>query len=197
MTVQAKIQAFFSQYPERTYQKGDTIIQIDEMPPAYYIQSGAISQCDISSPGDKLVVNIYKSGAFLPLACILHDTRADFFFEAMEDDVVVRVAPRADVVAFLHEHNDVTFDALSRISRGSNGLLKRLATMMGGDAESRIVQELEIMHVRFDARGKGIAITEAELAAQTGLARETVSRTLKRLKVKGVIVSSRGRIELK
>ncbi|MGB4762060.1 MAG: Crp/Fnr family transcriptional regulator [Candidatus Saccharimonas sp.] len=195
MTVQSKIQDFFAHYPVRRYRKGDTIIQIDEIPPVFYVEAGGVLQCDISDSGDKLVVNIYKNGAFLPLGNILNNLSAEFFFEAM-DDLTVRVAPSADVLAFLQANPDVTYDALVRMSRGSNGLLKRLAKMMGGDAESRIIQELEIMHARFDSRGKGVAITEAELASQTGLARETVSRTLKRLKERGLITSSRGRITL-
>lgn len=195
MNAAEKIAQFFHHYPERTYQKGDVIIQAGSVPPAYYIVEGSVAQYDISESGDKLIVNIYKAGAYISLASILNSLPSDFFFEA-SSDVVARQAPAKAVATFLKQNIDVTYDALARISRGSSGLMLRLARVMEGDAEGRILQELEIMRKRFAHDSAEVKITKSELAAQTGLARETVSRALKRLSTQGIIKSGRGTIEL-
>lgn len=131
----------------------------------------------------------------MPLASAINDIPENFFFEAAES-VIVRQAPSADVVKFLVKNSDVTFDALARVSRGSGGLMQRLAKMMEGGAEARIIQELEIMQARFGDGKQGVVITEARLAEQTGLARETVSRALKRLKADDIVMMGRGRITI-
>ena len=186
---------FFADYPLRTYVKDEVIVRPGENTKAMYIVSGAVAQYDISKSGDKLVVNLYKPGAFLSIATTLTDMPEEFFFEATEP-VVVHVAPKKELAKFLAENSDVALDALARISRGSSGLMLRLARVMEGSAEGRIMLELEIMKARFAGKDAGVAITEARLAAQTGLARETVSRALKRLKSSGAITAERGRIFL-
>lgn len=194
MSPQQSIETFFKQFPRRSYQKGDVIIQAGSTPAAYYIIEGLVTQYDIAETGDKLIVNIYKPGAFVSLASILNSTPSDFFFEAAAPTTIY-IAPPHRVVDFLRETPGVALDALARISHGSNGLMLRLARIMEGDAEGRIIQELKILHARFASETGEIRITKAALASQTGLARETVSRALTRLAEKNIIRTGRGIIE--
>lgn len=195
MAVSQKVETYFSTYPTRMYHRGEILIQPGDKPQAFYITQGQVAQYDIARNGQKLIVNIFKPGAFIPLSCILNDTASTFFFEA-SDQTIVQVAPATDVHNFLQDNSDITLDALTRLSRGSDGLLLRLARAMEGDAEERILQELMIIQDRFPELGQEISITDTELSARTGLARETVSRTLKKLDAKGIIKSSRGKIIL-
>lgn len=194
MTIQIKVDAFFRAFPVRKYKKGETFIQVGDRPKVFYVAEGTVAQYDTSSIGDKLVLNVYTPGSFLPLSSALNNMPSEFAFEA-SDHLMVHVAPNSDVVAFLESSPEVTMDVLKRITRGSNGLFKRLASIMEGNAEGRIIQELEIMHARFDNRN-GVEITASNLAAQTGLARETVSRTLKKLYEKDIVTRSGGRMKL-
>jgi CRP-like cAMP-binding protein len=193
--IQNKLRAFFSHYPSRMYAKCEVLVQAGDTPASYYILEGTISQYDISHTGDKLILNTYKAGAFISLATILNNIPSDLFFEAAEV-TNVHVAPSQEVAAFLRENPDVTYDALARLSRGSNGLMLRLARAMEGSAEGRILQELAILRARFGGANGEIAITDSELAAQTGMARETISRALKKLNAKGLVSASRGTIVL-
>ncbi len=195
MTVQSKTLTFFSSYPTRMYKKGEVFIQAGDSPAAYYLVSGLVTQYDIAKNGNKLALNIYKPGTFISLASILNDVPSPFFFEATEG-TTVHVAPARDVVDFLKGNPDIVYDALARMSRGGNGLMLRLARAMEGSAENRILQELAIMRSRFFEGGKEITVTDTDLAVKTGLARETVSRTLKKLDAEGVISSRRGKITI-
>lgn len=190
-----KLSTFFARYPAHIYNKGDVLVQAGDTPPAFYVTEGLIIQYDISASGDKLVVNMYKPGACISLAGILNDIPSEFFFESA-DYTTVHTAPSADAAAFLRDNPDVTYDALKRISRGSNGLMLRLARAMEGSAEGRILQELTIMQARFSDADGSVHISDTELATQTGMARETVSRSLKKLQSKGLITTQRGVITL-
>lgn len=190
-----KIQDFFAPYPVRVYNKGETIIQAGNKPAVHYISDGTVVQYDISENGDKLIVNTYKPGAFISLACILNDISSTFFFGA-SNQVTVHQAPKSDVVTWLRDNPDIVYDALARISRGGDGLMLRLARTMEGNAENRIINELTILSARFPSPDGWITISNTSLATQTGLARETVSRTLKHLSARGLVATRQGQITL-
>jgi len=96
----------------------------------------------------------------------------------------LRQAPAKDTVKFLKTNPDVTFDLLSRVYSGTDGLLRRMAHLMGGSAYSRVLFEILIECQRFgkeQSKGYLIAIHENELARRAGLSRETVSRELHKI----------------
>lgn len=195
MSINPETQQFFNRFPKRSFEKGDILMRPGDGQTTYYIAAGTIIQYDISETGDKLIVNTYKEGAFVSLLGILCESKVDFFFEA-QSKVTVHAAPSRDVAAFLRSSPEVTFETLERLVRGTDGMLHRLARAMEGGAELRILQELRIIQARFGHTGESLSVTMSELGAQTGLARETVSRALKKLREAGVITSSRGRITL-
>jgi CRP-like cAMP-binding protein len=201
MTPHKIVDEFFAKYPERTYQKGQTVLLPDPVavPFITYIKEGAILQYDITEAGDKVVLNIFKPGAFWPASCAINKTPNVYFFEAAVD-CTVRQAPAKDVAAFLENEPAVTFDLLQRVYRGTDGLLGRLAGLLGGDAQRRVLYEIQINARRFGKKtddGVEIKITEEVLAQQTGLARETISRELKKLRQKNMLTQRRGVIEIK
>lgn len=186
---------FFAAYPERAYAKGELLLRPGDDGVVQYIESGLVVQYDISERGEKLAVNTYKPGSFLYLPNILGRSDISFFFEA-SGAVVARRAPRADVAKFLADQPGVAYDTLVRLTRGTDGLLRRLAGTMEGGAEARVLQELKLLQARFPRAGGKVAITIVELAAQTGLARETVSRAVKKLRQTGVVSMAGGKFTI-
>lgn len=189
--VAAKIQQFFERYPEREFYKQQIIVQAGEQPDGiYYLVEGRVNQYDISPRGSEVVVNIFKPPAFFPVSWAVNKVPNRYFFEA-GTDVVARVAPAEDVVEFLKSEPDVLFDLLSRVYKGTDGLLRRMAHLMGGDARSRLLFEVLNVAYRFGIPDKTgavlVPLKEGELAKHTGLARETVSRGVQNLKAIGLL----------
>lgn len=195
------IEEFFSHYPQRTYPKDQIIIFGGESPEkVFYLLSGKVAQYDISYRGDEIVINIYKAPAFFPMAWAINKIENKYFYKT-EDETIVRIAPPEDVVQFLKNNPEVTFNLLSRVYSGIEGVLARTVHLMAGSARSRLMYELLIECRRF---GKKVSdntyrlnVYESDLAAYSGLARETVSRELSHLKDKGIIEVSHGQILLK
>lgn len=196
---QSKVKEFFTSFPARTVSAGQVLIFADDtVPPVYYLEKGQVAQYAIAENGSKVVVNIFKPGAFFPMSAALNNTpNITHFFEATEDCMVYEV-PSADAVVFLEKNPDVALDLLKRVYRGTDGLLRKLAELMSGTAQERLLAELSIARQRFGLPQQDgsirIDITENQLAQQTGLARETVSKELGKLEKNGVVTLKRGAV---
>lgn len=193
--VKQKIADFFAQYPDKVLVKRQIIIQQNEDPAGvYYLVSGRVSQYEISSTGAEVVVNVFKPGAFFPMSWAINRSANQYFFEA-STNAVVRVVPADAAVDFLRREPDVLYDLLSRVYRGTDGLLRRLAHLMGGGARSRLLFEILNATYRFgeeDDSGRiKVPLKEGELAKHTGLARETVNRLIQGFKALGLIEITR------
>ena len=196
-----KVKQFYANRPLVLHKKGSVIIlpNDDKLPPVTYIDAGLVGQYDITSEGNKAMVNIYKPGAFFPISSVVNGTFNSYYFEAITD-VTVRQMPSELVETFLKENPTVVYDLLQRLYRGVDGVLKRMVLLLGETANTRLLYELFIFADRFGRRQPDgsmvLDITAKELAQQAGLARETVSRELKKLKELDVLVVGRGQITL-
>lgn len=193
--VAQKIQDFFENYPIRKFSKGQILIYAGDNPPAIqYLVSGKVQQYDISYRGDEVVVNIYQPPAFFPMSWAVNKTPNRYFFQTVTE-TEIRQAPPEDVLQFLMDNPDVMLDLLSRLYSGMEGLLRRMAHLMGGSASSRLLYELLIECKRFGKPEKDgayrLEVNESELATRTGMSRETVSRQISKLKEQGLLEVSR------
>ncbi len=172
-----------------------------EEPPegVFYLAAGRVSQYDITPTGNEVVVNVFKPGAFFPMSWAVNDTPNHYFFEA-STAVTVHLAPAADAVRFLQDNPLVMYNLLSRVYRGVDGVLRRMAHLMGGDARSRLLFELLNAAYRFGETQAGgsvfVTLKEGDLAKHTGLARETINRNLQSLKAAGLVTISHSGITI-
>ena len=126
-----------------------------------------------------------------------------YYYEAITDCKVWK-APPEEVKEFLKSEPDVLYDLLSRVFKGTGGLEKRMMTLMAGSAYARLLTELIIQTKRFGRKitikdnkrndSREVMINEIEMASQTGLTRETVSRAMKVLKKKGLVTFSQNHL---
>lgn len=184
----------------RTFDKGELLIRAEEPPSGvFYIVEGQVSQYDIARSGSAVVVNVFKPGAFFPTSWAINDTPNHYFFEAAAK-AEVHIAPPEEIVAFLQANPDVLFDLLSRVYKGTDGVLRRMAHLMGGDAKTRLLFELLNATYRFgEVRGQAvlIALSEGDIASRSGLTRETVNRAMRLLKADNLVEAARGGIIIK
>lgn len=200
MDVKQKIEEFFGMYRTHTYQKSEVLVEAGENPQGvFYLKKGTVRQYALSLEGMEFVVNIFKEGAFFPMSWAINSTANDYYFQAVTD-CEVEIAPKDAAVKFVQDDPDVLFDLLSRVYRGTDGLLAKMTQLMSGQANLKLLEELIIHAKRFgkeDSRGVQLELTEKELAAHTGLSRETISRELKDLREKGLIETERNSIVIK
>lgn len=199
-SVTTKINRFFAEYPVRRFSRGEIILSPDgTVPPIVYVVRGKVAQYDLSDSGNKTTLSVFHTPAFFPMMNAINELPNTLYYEAISD-VRVRIAPRDETIAFLKENPDVMYDLLGRVFSGLSGLLGKISQLMAGTAGSRLLHEISLQATRFgEAQEDGgvlIHVTEIQLAQQTGLARETVSRELQKLKKDGHIALSKGKIIL-
>lgn len=187
--VAKKIHDHFSQYPRRQYPKGQILVFADESPEhIFYIVKGRIRKYDVSYRGDEIIINVFQPPAFFPMSWAINKTPNHFFYKA-ETEVELHVVPARNAMEFLEQNPDVMLDLLSRLYNGMEGMQGRLVHLMSGTAKSRLLYELVVESRRFGAQQPDgsyvLKTTEADLAARSGLSRETISREMKTIKDKG------------
>jgi CRP-like cAMP-binding protein len=187
------IENFFKQYKRLIYKKGEILIQAENNPSGiFFIKSGMVKQYAISGKGGELVLNIYKPNTFFPMNWAVNKTPNKYYWEAITE-VEVWKAPVDEVVTFIKDNPDVIYDLLSRVYRGTDGMLLRMAYLMSGSAYTRLVTEI-IIHAKRFGRYKAVPegsyeidIAEKDLATRSGMTRETISREMKLLREKGLV----------
>lgn len=201
--VSYKLEAFFTKFNNKTYKKGEILIRADEDPNAvFYLKEGLVKQYVISKKGDELVVNIFRPISFFPMSWAINNTHNDYYFEAVTD-VEVWKAPKEEVTVFIKKDPEILYDLLSRIFKGTDGLFRRMTFLMTGNAYARLITELIIQAKRFGTHHSvhpfgtiELKISEKDLAAQTGMSRETVSREMKFLKDAGLVVFNKNILQI-
>ncbi len=193
-TLESKIDAFFIRFTYQTYKKEEILVRPDDNPPGvFYLKEGFVKQYAISQKGDELVINIFKPISFFPMSWAINNTLNEYFYEAITDLKVWR-ASREEVIVFIKSNPDVLYDLMSRVYKGTDGILTRMTYLMSGNAYARLITELVIQSKRFGKKSSlfkntvMVKISEKDLAAQAGMTRETVSRKLKLLKNKGLVL---------
>jgi CRP-like cAMP-binding protein len=190
-TIPEKVSQFFTAFPLREYRKRELLIRPEEpLPGVFYLVEGRVSEYDITPTGAEVVVNVFKPGAFFPMSAALNNTVNSYFFEA-STTVKAHVAPPDSATRFLQDNPDVTLDLLKRVYKGVDGVLRRMAHLMGGDATTRLLFELLNAAYRFGEQQQDgsvlVGLSERDLARHSGLARETVSRLMQNLKAASLV----------
>ena len=199
-TVLDKLNGLFSNSSVIKYGKGEIMTSANQEPESIsFLLDGVVEQYDITPEGNKITVNIFKPPAFFPMSWAINKTTNTYFFATLTD-VKIKRLDSDNVVLFLKNNPEVTFDLLSRVYRGTDALLKRLVLASSGIASNRLIFELLIEAYRFSTDQDGnktlIKVRQSNLAARSGLARETVSRELHKLEANGTITFTNGGIEL-
>lgn len=196
-----KVDEFFKKYKRQEHKKGTLLIRADEDPSGiFYLTKGRVKEYAISKKGDELIINIFKPPSFFPMSWAVNKTLNVYYFEAVEDIEIYKI-PEQEALNYIKNNPDVLYDLLTRVYKGTDGLLMRMVYLMSGQAYARVVAELLISAGRF---GKikhdkviELTLTEKDLAAQSGMARETVSREIKALKDKDLIDFNHGLLLIK
>jgi len=195
-TARQRIEGFFAAFQSRKYGKDHILISpFDRTIDVYHLVSGQVREYDISDQGDKVVVNLFQPPAFFPISIAVNQSVNRYYFETV-GEVMIRRAPAEEVVRFLKTNPDIVYDLLKRVFLGTDVMQRRMVHAMSSTARIRVLYELWL-----DARRLGekqadgtllVPIRVYELAARTGLTRETASRELAKLLSLGIKNSLRG-----
>lgn len=153
----------------------------------YYLVSGKIKKYSVNYKGEEIILTIFRPGSFLPIAQAIDQETVNRFYYAADTDVCTHIVPKNEVITMLLDNPDVMMALLHRVNRGLDEFLGRAVSLMASSALSRVAYEIYIETTRFGVLEETgyyfIDVNERNIAARTGLTRETVNREIRKLKL--------------
>lgn len=188
--IQKLLQSFFGRFGLQSFAREEIIIKPNKDQGIFFLTKGVVRMF-VLSKGVELTLNIYKPHALFPMSQVLNNKKERYTYDALTE-VQGYFAPKKDFGKFLSKNPPVLFDLLRRIYRGLDGFFMRLEALLSNDAYFRVLTQLIIYSKRFGQTDKNKItfdwhLTHRELASQTGLARESVTKQIKKLQDKGLI----------
>lgn len=184
---------FFSQFPAQRYSKGEVILQPESTPVgAYFLKSGHVREYGMSVQGTEVTIHIFNPGAFFPMTWVIGNLPNRYYYET-QTECTIHVAPKEATVEFLKAHPEILYSLTGRLLQGLDRLTERLEYLTYGSAQTRISAILVYLSRHFGEKKADNKIhlkerfTHQEIAALTGLTRETASRELEKLQKQQLI----------
>ena len=188
-----KLKAFFKQTKPQLYKKGEVILRGEEIPNGiFFLSKGFVKNYSLSENGEEFTFIIYRNNDFFPIAWTFNDTRKPYFIETVTP-CIIHKRDREEFLEFLKENPEVLLYIIGKITRRFDGLLERMEHMAFGNAYKKVCSILFILSERFGKETSsknimiGMPITHKDLANLLGVARETVSVEIGKLKKEKVI----------
>lgn len=188
--IQKLLRLFFSNFKLKTFVKGEIIIKPSNKK-IFFLTKGIVKMTTPSRERVELTLNVYKAYSLFPMSVILNEKGNKYFFSALTE-AEGYFAPKADFGQFIKKNPEIVFDLLKRIYQGLDGFFLHLEALLSGDAYLKILTHLIICTKRFGQMSEDKVIfnwhlTHQQLASQTGLARESVTKEIKKLQDKALV----------
>ncbi len=183
---------FYKQFDIRKYKKSEMLIRADDDPQGIFcLTKGYVRQYTISPAGNELSLHILKPISYFPMVWAINGTPNVYFFEALTPVEVGR-APRDKVVDFIKDKPNLLFALMSELLEDYAETLTRVEHLVFSDAYRRVISVLIYIAKHFgEKKGNRIIVnhrfTQQDIATLVGVARETASIEIEKLRKKGLI----------
>jgi len=190
--VYTQLTEFFLKQKQRTYKKGDVILEAQVNPPGvFYIEKGFIKVYSLDSNGEEKNYVFYNDGVIFPLVLVLKDYPDNLYYEAMSD-TIIRETTKDVFMNFIRSDTKILEEVLQMVLDLFGVYLDRVENLELSKAYARVIARLLFIAKRFgEPNGKrvllNIPITHYDLADSIALTRETTSREIEKLRKKGLI----------
>jgi CRP/FNR family transcriptional regulator len=159
----------------------------------FILQSGKIKLYKTSLEGRELIIRIVNPGEYICHESLFNGGRYFLNAVTVEESSVI-VLPSDNFREVIHgEIGELGLKILEGLSERIKSLMTLVEDLAFRDVEQRIIVKL-LQFAEEESHEKGnvvhLSLTHQDIASMTGTVREVVSRTMSKLKKKGVIVES-------
>jgi len=193
-----KLQALFSDSSIKYYKKGHILIFSGDSSDYFYnLVSGRIKVYDVTYRGDEIIINRFGAHSFFPMSLVLNSSLTAYIYE-VEEDAMLKVIKKEKVLDFLKQDHFALLDLFSNLYHILDKSISRYVNVATKNAKARlifsIIDECRKFAVIDKKQAYVLRVSERELAASSGLSRETVSREMILLKSQKLISSRRNTV---
>ena len=185
----------------RHYDPGETVFHSETLALAVYcIHAGHVRLTRPTRSGDSIVVGVRGAGDVLGFREAIADTPYQVSAEAIAPSMICAV-PRQAFLGIVHENAELALRLMKRMAREYIGAETQLVVRAHLDVSSRIAHLLsakvsESLGEDGQKRRAVVLMGREEMALLVGTTRETLSRSLKKLALRGIIRLDNGAIQV-
>jgi len=189
---QAELDSIRKYIFEKKAQRGDILLFEGE--PAetlYFVVAGVVKVFKTSADGKEQILQIIRPGESFNDVPVFSGGENLASAEAM-GAVVLNIVKKSDLEAILREHPQVALNVIQVLS----GRVQHLVSLVEDLSFRRVTGRVAKILLEYagDGTGEKPRLTQQEMAAMIGTAREMVGRSLKTLEEEGTIRMERHRI---
>lgn len=180
----------------KIYSKGQTIIgEGDTEPILLFISAGVGKIFKTSSEGKEQIINIIKPGESFGDLVVFDGYPSPYSVQALSIMTEVIWVHRNDLIPFLERNWQVAQNVIKAVAKQARSLLVLVEDLSFKNVTGRVAK---ILLQNSEPGPQGFQrLTQYEMAAMAGTAREVVGRSLKSLEDTGAIILDRHRIIIK
>jgi len=177
---------------EKKAERGE-ILGIEDEPAdvLYFVVAGAVKVFKTSADGKEQIFSIIRPGESFNDVAVLSGGVSLVSAEAM-GAVTLNAIKKNDLEVVLREHPQVSLNVIQVLSRRVQELVSLVEDFSFRHVTGRVAKML--LEYAGDGVGERPRLTQQEMAAMIGTAREMVGRSLKNLEAEGTIRMERNRI---
>lgn len=177
---------------EKKAERGE-ILSFEDEPAGvlYFVVAGAVKVFKTSADGKEQIFSIIRPGESFNDVAVLSGGVSLVSAEAM-GAVTLNAIKKNDLEVVLREHPQVALNVIQVLSRRVQELVSLVEDFSFRHVTGRVAKML--LEYAGDGVGERPRLTQQEMAAMIGTAREMVGRSLKNLEAEGTIRMERNRI---
>jgi CRP/FNR family transcriptional regulator, cyclic AMP receptor protein len=194
MSGRKELMAFVRSGQKKKFAKGEAILRQGDLPSALYaVRSGYIKAYDIASDGSEQLVWLAKRGDIIPLESLFSEDGELPYFYAAFTDVETYIVDKTTLLNNLRNNTEALMMAVEALVDKYRHIMSHLSAAQKPRARDKVVHLLHFISMRFshkESEGVGhveIPLTHQDFANLVGLARETTTLELRKLKQQGIV----------
>jgi len=177
---------------ERNFERGETILyEGDPAEALYFVVSGVVKVFKTSAEGKEQTLSIVRPGESFNDVSVFDDGLNTASAQAMGPVTLCQIK-KSELKALLQDHPQIALNTIKVLAGQVRSLVSLVEDLSFRNVISRVARIL--LEYASDGTSQGPRLTQQEMAAMAGTAREVVGRSLKALEEEGIIQLNRTRI---
>jgi CRP-like cAMP-binding protein len=183
----AELKKIIQERRTRQFKKGQVIYyEGDKGAVLNLLISGKAKSVKLATDGRELMTGIYAPDDYMGINSMLLNEAHSDTATAMEDSLVCLI-PREQLEELMNRYPDVAREFIKLLAKDVKDKEEHLLQMAYNSARKKMADAMIRLQKQQNEGDGGFKITREDLAAMTGMATETVSRTLSDFKDEGLI----------
>lgn len=179
------------------YKKGQVIFSESNRPSGIFcVHSGKVKIYKINSEGKEQIVRLAKDGDLIGYRSFLANEAYHAFAETLEESVICTI-PGPTVLQLLSQNINLSLKMMEHMAKDILAADQKSVDLLAKTARERLCEAIVILYKSFGVDEDGfidIRLTRENIGNLTGMAIETVVRTLKEISDEGLIVRDKKRL---